>query len=58
MTFKSWQYCAFGSSDLKTYSNSDGQLIIQAADILNYFLEDFYFDKNVTHIHLIYFGYE
>lgn len=49
ISYKSWQWGAFGSSNTLTVS-PDGQKILDACDILNYFLEDFFFDKNVTHI--------
>jgi hypothetical protein len=35
-----------------------GQAYVEAADILNYFLQDFFFNKNITHIEHIYFAYE
>lgn len=35
-----------------------GQQIVSALDIINYFLDDFYFQYNVTHIVSIYFCFE
>lgn len=38
--------------------STDSVNILQASDVLNYFLEDFFFDKNVTYIHYIYMVFE
>lgn len=38
--------------------STDSQKILGACDVLNYFLEDFFFDKNVTYIHYIYMVFE
>ncbi|EAR87965.3 cache domain protein (macronuclear) [Tetrahymena thermophila SB210] len=57
ITFKYWQWGSYNQNKkLNTVNklSKDSQKILGACDVLNYFLEDFFFDKNVTYIHYIY----
>lgn len=60
ITLKTWQYAAYQyvkTANLHSQT-SEGLEILQACDVLNYILEDFFYDKSVTNIHLIYFAFE